>query len=176
MEQPIIYIVLVFLILENGTAVGENGTILRTTDGGTNWTQQISGTTDWLGSVSFIDSDNGTAVGGELLLPSYGIILRTTNGGTNWTQQISEEPLYSVSFTDSDNGIAVGGNELFTNGSTILRTSNGGSTWNSQISPSFLPLIGVSFTGKEKVTAVGFGGTIEDNKWWRYICRRRGDR
>ena len=36
-----------------GWAVGENGTILRTTNGGTAWTEQSSGTTIWLYSVSF---------------------------------------------------------------------------------------------------------------------------
>ncbi|MCH7516832.1 MAG: hypothetical protein IIB08_06895, partial [Bacteroidetes bacterium] len=30
---------------DNGTAVGYNGTILRTTDGGTTWVSQNSGTT-----------------------------------------------------------------------------------------------------------------------------------
>ena len=59
-----------FSDFENGTPVGKYGTILRTTDGGTNWIQQISGTSECLESVSFTDSDNGTAVGGQLLLPS----------------------------------------------------------------------------------------------------------
>lgn len=60
---------------DNGTAVGENGIILRTTDGGTTWTSQTSGTTYLLRGVSFTDSNNGTAVG----IP--GTILRTTTGG-----------------------------------------------------------------------------------------------
>jgi len=60
----------------NGTAVGGNVTILRTTDGGTTWTSQTSGTTLLLYAVSFTDSDNGTIVG------SSGNILRTTDGGT----------------------------------------------------------------------------------------------
>ena len=51
------------------------GAILRTTDGGTTWTPQTSGTASLLLGVSFTDSDNGTAVG------VTGIILRTTNGG-----------------------------------------------------------------------------------------------
>ena len=64
-----------FTDANNGTAVGYNGTILRTTNGGTNWTSQSSGTTNCLNGVSFTDANNGTAVGG------YGTILRTTNGG-----------------------------------------------------------------------------------------------
>ncbi len=65
----------------NGTTVGDNGTILRTTDGGTTWNSQISGTTNNLNSVSFIDSDNGTAVGYD------GTILRTTNGGVSFVEE-----------------------------------------------------------------------------------------
>jgi len=73
---------------DNGTAVGQFDTILRTTDGGTTWTSQPSGTTERLYGVSFTDSDNGTAVGSE------GTILRTTNGGVSFVEkeEIEEIP------------------------------------------------------------------------------------
>lgn len=63
--------------------MGENGLILRTTNGGANWVSQISGTTADLHVVYFTDSNNGTAVG---LIPDpySGIILKTTNGGSTW--------------------------------------------------------------------------------------------
>jgi photosystem II stability/assembly factor-like uncharacterized protein len=67
-----------FISSEVGWAVGDVGTILKTTDGGNSWTFQSSGTTNWLWGVSFTDLNNGTAVG------DGGIILRTTNGGTTW--------------------------------------------------------------------------------------------
>ena len=35
-----------FTDANNGTVVGDDGTILRTTNGGTNWTSQTSGTTE----------------------------------------------------------------------------------------------------------------------------------
>ncbi len=66
---------------DNGTAVGRNGTILRTTNGGTTWTSQTSGTTEQLEGVSFTDSYNGTAVG------LNGKILRTTNGGVTFVEE-----------------------------------------------------------------------------------------
>ena len=91
----------------------EYGIILRTTNGGTTWTQQTSEATEWLCGVSFADLDNGTAVGGNLLLPSYGIILRTTNGGTNWTLQTSEQPLI-LSALQTQIMELLWGNELFT--------------------------------------------------------------
>ena len=82
------------IFANKGTAVGDFGKILRTTNGGTNWTQQSSGTPYNLYDVCFLDANNGTAVGD-------GKILRTTNGGTNWTQQTSGTTysLYDVSFT-----------------------------------------------------------------------------
>ena len=59
----------------NGTAVGQWGSIQRTTDAGSSWKSQASGTTKVLYDVSFSDVNNGTIVG------EYGTILRTTNGG-----------------------------------------------------------------------------------------------
>ena len=56
-------------------AVGDAGTILRTTDGGASWRRQFSGTANHLYGVSFTDANTGTAVG------EGGTILRTTTGG-----------------------------------------------------------------------------------------------
>ena len=78
-----------------GWAVGEFGTILKTTNGGTNWTILSSGTTTDLNSVYFINANTGTAVG------LMGTVLRTTNGGINWTAQFlpTERDLHSVFFS-----------------------------------------------------------------------------
>jgi photosystem II stability/assembly factor-like uncharacterized protein len=58
----------------NGTVVGQFGTILGTTDAGISWvTQSNAVTTRSLEDVSFSDADNGTAVGDER------VILRTTS-------------------------------------------------------------------------------------------------
>jgi photosystem II stability/assembly factor-like uncharacterized protein len=63
-----------FAAPSSGTAVGEEGTILRTTDGGTTWMSQNSGTTQTLFGVSFTAANTGTAVG------HGSTILRTTDG------------------------------------------------------------------------------------------------
>jgi len=60
------------------------GTILRTTDGGSNWIGQDSRYANPLNDVSFTDSVNGTAVG------YYGTILRTTNGGVTFVEANNE--------------------------------------------------------------------------------------
>src|SRR5213078_5101481 len=88
-----------FVDANTGTVVGEYGTIVRTTDAGSSWTIQPSGTTQTLWGVSFTDVNNGTAVG------EGGTILRTTDGGDNWASQPSGTTLQfrGVSFIDANN-------------------------------------------------------------------------
>src|SRR4030095_7493388 len=92
-----------FVDANTGTVVGEYGTIVRTTDGGSSWTIQVSGTTQTLLAVFFTDVHNGTAVG------EGGTILRTTNGGDLWVSQPSGTTLQfrGVLFRDTNKGTAV---------------------------------------------------------------------
>jgi photosystem II stability/assembly factor-like uncharacterized protein len=142
----------------NGWAVGDSGTILRTTNGGENWSTQSSGTIINLNDVTFIDENIGWAVG------ENGIILKTTNSGVSWTQQTIGPmgPLYGVCFIDANNGWAVGCeyDSLSWCLAMILQTTNGGTTWNSQTSGTTASLSSVSFTDVNTGTAVGSGGTI----------------
>ena len=139
-----------FIDANNGTAVGYEGTILRTTDGGNTWTSQSSGTTSYLSAVSFADLNTGTVVG------QYGTILRTTNGGTTWISQStgSTQILRGVSFIDEFNGTSVG------ESGTILRTTDGGTVWSLQSSGTSNTLQGVSFVDANIGTVVGESGTI----------------
>jgi hypothetical protein len=50
-----------------GTAVGDAGTILRTTDGGNTWINQSIKKISWLGRVSFTDANNGTITGYDVV-------------------------------------------------------------------------------------------------------------
>lgn len=69
---------------QTGYAVGEDGTILKTTNGGTNWSGQSSATSNILRSVYFPGNTlTGYAVG------DGGNILKTTYGG-NWVEQNPE--------------------------------------------------------------------------------------
>jgi hypothetical protein len=104
---------------DHGVAVGFQGNILRTTDGGVTWTLVFGGTSESLNSVSMSSADVGTIVG------SLGVILRTTDGGITWVKQTcpSRNDFRGVSFSDADHGTAVG---LY---GTILRTNNGGVTF-----------------------------------------------
>jgi photosystem II stability/assembly factor-like uncharacterized protein len=157
----------------HGWAVGNGGTILATSNGGTTWTPQVSGTTQNLYSVSFPDAMHGWAVGMAYGFDvgggsaGYPTILATSNGGATWTLQTGTPgaypavPFYSVCFPDALHGWAVGyrGN--------ILATSNGGASWTSQdpghhFPPSAWPddLRGVSFPDASHGWAVGTQGGL----------------
>jgi hypothetical protein len=89
---------------------------LHTSDGGTNWSSQSSGTSSHLYGVCFTDADTGWAVG------DYGTILQTFDGGDNWNPQSSgtSNILRGVYFSDGSTGWIVGDN------GTILHTTTGG--------------------------------------------------
>ena len=101
-EQEHLFAGVSFSDANTATVVGDSGIILHTTDGGTEWYRQVSGTSGRLRAVCFIDPDTGTTVG-------WRTILRTTNGGVTWTSQLSDanSSFRGVSFTDANSGIAV---------------------------------------------------------------------
>lgn len=139
-----------FIDANTGTTVGHDGTILRTTNSGTNWITQTSGTTQNINAVVFTDANTGVVVGGG------GVILRTTNGGTNWVSQSSgtSDALWGVSFIDGNTGTVIGGVNI------ILRTTNGGTNWISQPNGASNGIVAVSFSDINNGLVVGYAGTI----------------
>ena len=134
----------------HGWAVGEFGTIVATSDGGTTWTGQISKTTVTLRGVSFPDAAHGWVVG------SGGYVSRTVDGGATWTTPDSgvTQNLYDVCFADATHGWAVGANGC------IIATSDGGATWGTQTSGTNQHLYGVTFIDASHGWAVGSNGRI----------------
>jgi photosystem II stability/assembly factor-like uncharacterized protein len=143
-----------FVDANTGWTVGgpaENGTILRTSNGGENWMPQIneSGSGILLG-VDFIDTSNGWIAG------QSGKILRTTNGGLNWFSQNSGSnvDLNEIFFLDLNYGWSVG------DFGRIQKTTDGGQNWISQLSGTTTSLYGVDFTDMNNGWAVGNWGSI----------------
>ncbi|MDP2362707.1 MAG: YCF48-related protein, partial [Ignavibacteria bacterium] len=68
-----------FITELNGIAVGDEGLLLKTQDGGNNWLQETVTTTEDLNFVKF--SSQLGFIGG-----SNGLLLRTSDGGINWSQ------------------------------------------------------------------------------------------
>jgi len=90
-----------------GWAVGTYGVITHTTNGGTVWSKQTSGTSSFLWGVDFPNPNIGWVCtdGAE--------ILTTANAGNTWTPQTSQttQPLNFIEFLPNDTlyGWAVGG-------------------------------------------------------------------
>ena len=144
-----------FTDANTGTAVGDGGTILRTTDGGNKWIKQSSGTTLDLMGVSFTDANTGIAVGYGWNNSCESIILSTIDGGDNWeNQSVGSIELYDVCYTDANTGTAVG-YDFFGNQSVILRTTDGGNHWSNQSSLKTNIIRDISFTDAYTGTAVG---------------------
>lgn len=99
-----------------GYAVGNNGIAIKTTDGGTTWTQLSTGYGMTFRDVFFSSDNKGTIVG------DVGTILRTNDGGTTWDLQNSGTTLTlrAVHFLDDNIGYIAGDQ------GTILYTTTGG--------------------------------------------------
>jgi len=115
-----------FFDANTGFVAGEYGNIMKTTNGGVNWTVYTTGSTDEISGIVFVNSLTGYASGGyDLILPAAKKIYKTTNGGANWVSTIlgSTYPLSGVDFVNSNLGIAISTYQ------TIHYTTNGGTNW-----------------------------------------------
>jgi photosystem II stability/assembly factor-like uncharacterized protein len=118
-------------------AVGDNGLVEETSDGGSTWAQVDAGATADLYGVAFADSQHGWIVGD-------GVVLATTDGGATWTTQLTnaDDQLDAVAFVDAEHGFAAGdacGDTTPFCGGVVLETSDGGATWTTvnPCGPSF---------------------------------------
>jgi photosystem II stability/assembly factor-like uncharacterized protein len=67
-----------FTDADRGWAVGDDGTLIRTTDGGAHWTPQAHPAVEDLEAIQFVDAMHGKIVG------AAGMILETSDGGETW--------------------------------------------------------------------------------------------
>ena len=97
-EGAVMYMGCDFINEQTGFAAGagETGMIVKTSDGGTTWTN-VYEAPDNLQTIVFSDSMNGWAGG------KYGLFLVTTDGGATWEQVDAgtEEDIFSIAVGDS---------------------------------------------------------------------------
>jgi len=140
-----------FLDENNGWAVGKNGNIFTTNDGGDTWTfNKIGEQYEFsLRSVYFINELTGWVAGTE------GTIYCTQDGGINWEEQNSGTDcrLKSIFFTDTNNGWACGGG--FSTPAEILYTNDGGLTWQTQVYDIGRWFSSIYFTDQDNGWVVG---------------------
>lgn len=133
-------------------AVGEDGTVLKTTNGGNTWQikNEVAGIVDQLFAVQFVSGTVGWAAG------EYGQVIKTTDGGLTWFPQFvpTVSDLYAVYFTSASQGW-VGGN-----GGQIFSTTNGGLSWNPDTTHSGNTIFGIYFRNSTTGWAVGTNGEV----------------
>jgi photosystem II stability/assembly factor-like uncharacterized protein len=138
-----------------GFAVGNGGTIIKTTDGGGFWSNRPSGTSKSLSEVFFISPNVGWVVGSHNT--DGVVILKTTDQGETWVDKSISLPgiLSDVYFTDNNKGWAVGyrqedlGGGHYRYDNIILKTTDGGENWVNDPSGIYdLALEAVYFTNE----------------------------
>jgi len=95
-----------------GWAVGDDGTILHSIDGGDTWERQSCGVRASLRSIHFLTPYSGWIVGRQETPDgrSVGVVLRTSDGGLHWnlTALNAVPGLNAVRFFDEKSGMAAG--------------------------------------------------------------------
>jgi len=143
-------------------AVGSNGRIVRTTDGGLSWDSIESGTSVELKEVAFADDLKGVIVG------ELGLILRTTDAGATWTPVSSPTlaTLLGISFGSETNGMAVG------NSGTALWTEDAGATWVPRSTGTGVDILSVDFVDASRGWICGdcvFRRTRDGGSTWQDV-------
>jgi len=106
---------LVFCDNSTGYAAASYNTILKTTNGGTNWFNISDGIAKATSSVGFLNAYTGIISGSNYTSPSYSRIIKTTNGGLTWfrVQFDSAKTISNITFQNSNTVFGSYGPELF---------------------------------------------------------------
>ncbi|NUN70091.1 MAG: T9SS type A sorting domain-containing protein [Bacteroidetes bacterium] len=133
-------------------AVGDAGTFMKTTNGGSTWFvhSNLLGTASRINAMSFINPDTGWVCNDS------GKVFRTNDGGVTFTQQLitNSFSLFDVSFVDKDHGW------LCADSGYTYRTDNGGQKWMKIYSNYPEPLYSVEFRDKDTGFVCGEKGYL----------------
>jgi photosystem II stability/assembly factor-like uncharacterized protein len=131
-------------------AVGDHGTIVRTSDGGLSWSFVPNSFSQHIQGVCHLGENHWLAVGRE------GLILGSGDDGLTWSrrQTDSRADLFGVAFATAEVGAAVG------TAGTVLWSADGGLSWIARESGVKSELRAIAFLAPEKAVAVGKGGLV----------------
>lgn len=173
-----------FLNAERGWAVGGNGRISATSDGGRTWRALRPPSDDTLHDVFFIDAKTGWLVCERSIYKIKSVeeprayLLKTTNGGETWTRVELTKPdvivrLVRVVFADRERGWTFG------EGGALYATTDGGASWTKQLTPTRHLLLGASFIDNQQGWIVGGGGSVistaDGGAQWRNLTASATD-
>jgi len=134
-----------FIDSTTGWAVGENGLIVKYTEGN-QWKDMAKITNLPLNDVFFIDKNNGFIAGGYLNGDEelQTILLKTTSGGETWEKIPDLQMLiHDIYYHDTQQGWIVGTNTSWQG--VILETQDGGDHWTVQEDSLIGPLNALSY-------------------------------
>lgn len=167
-----------FVDQNNGWALDEDNSILKTTDGGKTWQlERKAGTIDLKNTrdqktaaqkekdpfqgIVTVNGDVAFAYGGGFHKEGYeeeGILLGTSNGGKTWEKLafVFQQKIQAIYFTDPQHGW------VYDAGGSIYRTMDGGRTWAVMVSGNgAAPLLGIFFlNNNNEGWVVGKSGDI----------------
>ena len=161
----------VFVDAKHGWAIGcpnqtapasTRSLLLRTSNGGSNWTSvhfQMTEASGQLYSISFASSTEGWAAG------DFGCVYHTSDGGATWTEQATAphvNPLieaYQVLFLDDKNGFVVSDDGY------LEATQDGGETW-TVVTDQGGSFFALAFAGKQHGWVFGNDGVGYRTQDW----------
>ncbi len=111
-----------FITPRTGWMIGNDGAVLKTSDGGHAWNRQTSGTAKDLWELFFITNEEGWIIG------MNNTFLYTSNGGGKWMQinvyDDTTKHNSDIYFVNNKTGW------FLNNHGDLFKTNDGGSTWN----------------------------------------------
>jgi photosystem II stability/assembly factor-like uncharacterized protein len=154
-----------FLNAQRGWAVGGNGALLATVDGGATWAMQPRPTDDVLRDVYFADERNGWIVCERAVYQlatkddQRTYLMSTTDGGAHWKRvnvmgRETDARLLRALFSPDGRGWAFG------EAGVLYTTRDHGLSWARQRVPTRYLLLGGTFLDSERGWLVGAGATI----------------
>jgi len=119
---------------ETGWAVGWNGRVLRTTDGGVTWTALSAGEGYDMRAVEALDAQSAVALARDE--DGAFAVLRTTDGGASWAEELrtSDQRLTSVCVVAPGHLLIVG-TEYGPKQLVLLESTDSGATWSERLIP-----------------------------------------
>ncbi len=148
-----------FVDNKEGWAVGDEGVIWHTIDGGGEWERQPTGVRSSLRSICFLTPYIGW-VGGREELPngggSTGVLLYTRDGGLKWHRvTLNVMPgLNCVRFRDNKVGFVAGdGTDQYPSG--VFQTTDGGRTWDPVTGPRATTWLAAEFSDGQNGALAG---------------------
>ena len=136
------------IIGSNAFCVGNNGTVLKSTDEGETWSSISTSATGNINAIKFISPSIG------FFTTSNGYIFKTTDSGSSWSgSEIHTGGINGIDFLNSTIGLAVADNGV------NFRTTDAGANWISLGSVSIFTITDVVAITESLAVAVGTQGS-----------------